>query len=108
MTIGVYTFEIHLTGAGSLKEKRQVVKRLKDRLRSRHNVAVSELAENADKWQRSGLMIVSVASRRDPLENLFERIHREAESLVPGHIIETGREFIEGADGGVSGWDEEL
>jgi len=106
MTIGVYTIEIHLPGARSLKDKRQVIKKLKDRLRSRHNVAVSELEEYAGKWQRSGLMIVSVAGRRDPLENLFEKIHRESESLVPGNIIETGREFIEGSDGGVSGWEE--
>jgi uncharacterized protein YlxP (DUF503 family) len=108
MTIGIYTIEIHLPGARSLKEKRQVLRRLKDRLRARHNLAVSELEEHAGKWQRSGLMIVSVASNRDPLENLFEKIHRETESMVPGHVMEIGREFIDGADAGLSGWEEEF
>ncbi len=35
MTVGVYSLEILLRASGSLKEKRQVVRRLKDRLQSR-------------------------------------------------------------------------
>ncbi len=106
MTIGVFTFEIHLPAARSLKDKRQVVKSLKDRLRARHNVAVAELAEHADLWQRTSLAVVSVASRREILEKLFDTIRREAERHVPGHVIETGNDFIEGSDGGPGGWQE--
>jgi uncharacterized protein YlxP (DUF503 family) len=104
MTIGVYTFELHLPAARSLKTKRQVVKRLKDRLRARHNVAVVELQEHLDLWQRASLAVVSVAQGRDPLVRLFEAIHREALAHAPGEVIETGSEFIEGVDGGPSGW----
>jgi len=107
VTIGVYTFELHLPGVGSLKGKRQIVKRLKDRLRSRHNVAIAEYGEHADRWQRAGLALVSVAQGREPLERLFETVHREARLHVPGEVIETGREFIEGADGGERGWSED-
>lgn len=107
MTLGIYTFELHLPGAGSLKAKRQVVKRLKDRLRARHNVAVSEIAEHGDLWQRASLAVVSVSGGREPLERLFEAVHREAQLQVPGEIIETGREFIEAADGGARGWSED-
>ena len=107
MTIGVYTFEIHLPDARSLKDKRQVVRRLKDRLRSHHNVAVVETEEHASLWQRAGLVIVSVASSRDALVRLFETVHREAESHVPGHVIETGSDFLEGADGGPGGFGED-
>lgn len=107
MTIGVYSFELHLPAARSLKAKRQVLRRLKDRLRARHNVAVSELAEHGDLWQRASLVVVSVAATRDPLIQLFEAVHREAESQVPGQVIETGSEFIEAADGGPGGWAED-
>ena len=107
MTIGVYTFELHLTEARSLKAKRKVVVRLKDRLRARYNVAVSELDEHADLWQRASVAVVSVAASREPLARLFEAVHREAEAQVPGHVIETGAEFIEGADGGSAGWSED-
>jgi uncharacterized protein YlxP (DUF503 family) len=105
VTIGVYTFEIHLPAARSLKDKRQVVRRLKDRLRAHHNLAVTELSEHSDVWQRGGLAVVSVASRREPLEQLFAAVLREAEREVPGSVIETGTDFIEGSDGGAAGWE---
>ncbi len=107
MTLGVYTFEIHLPGAGSLKNKRQVVRRLKDRLRARHNVAVAEDPQHADLWQRAAFTVVSVAANRDLLVKLFETVHREAESNVPGQVIETGSEFIEASDGGPGGWSDD-
>ena len=107
MTIGLLTFEIHLPQSRSLKDKRQVLRSVKDRLRARHNVAVSELEDGADLWQRASVAVVSVASRRDILENLFETIVRELEGQIPGNLVETGREFLEGADGGPGGWEEE-
>jgi hypothetical protein len=96
VTIGLLTLEMHLPQARSLKDKRQVLRSVKDRLRARHNVAVSELEDGADLWQRASLAVVSVASRRDVLENLFESIVREVEGQIPGHLVETGREFLEG------------
>jgi uncharacterized protein YlxP (DUF503 family) len=105
VTIGLLTFEIHLPQSRSLKDKRQVLRSVKDRLRSRHNVAVSELEDGADLWQRASVAVVSVATHRNVLENLFEAIVRETEGQVPGHLIETGREFLEGADGGPGGWE---
>lgn len=107
MTIGILTVELHLPQSRSLKDKRQVVRGVKDRLRARHNVAVSEMKENADVWQRVGLAIVSVASQRDVLEGLFEAIVREIEAKIPGHLVETGRDFLEGSDGGPGGWGED-
>ena len=103
MTVGIYTFELHLPMARSLKNKRQVVKRLKDRLRAHYNVAVAEMEEHGDLWQRAALAVVSVSSSRDALVRLFEAVHREAESNVPGHVIELGSEFLEGMDEDVRG-----
>jgi len=107
VTIGVLTFEIHLPQSRSLKDKRHVVRSVKERMRARHNVAVSELEDDADLWQRAEIAVVSVASRRDVLEHLFDTIVREAEGQIPGHLVETGRDFLEGADGGPGGWGED-
>jgi uncharacterized protein YlxP (DUF503 family) len=103
MTIGVYSLEFHLPASRSLKDKRQVLRRLKARLRSRFNVAVAELDEFANLWQRAALTLVSVAANRDALVRTFDAALREAESLVPGHVIEAGREFIDGVDAGPDG-----
>jgi len=107
LTIGVYSFEIHLHDSRSLKEKRKVLRRLKDRLRSRHNVAVTEVEDHADLWQRAGLVVVSVASHPDALTRLFESVQRETEAQVPGDVIDTGREFIEAFDAGGGDWNGE-
>ena len=97
MTIGIYSFELHVPQARSLKNKRQVVKRLKDHQRARYNVAVAENADHADLWQRAGLTVVSISTNHDALTRLFEAVHREAQATVPGEVIELGREFIDGA-----------
>ena len=52
-------------------------------------------------------MVVSVASGRDALCRLFEAVRREAESEVPGDVIETGADFIEASDGGPGGWESD-
>ncbi len=104
MTIGVCSFEIHIPDAQSLKDKRRVVRRVKERLRARHNVAVSETSEHAELWQRAELVVVSVATNRDVLARLFEAVQREAEANVPGLIILTGSDFIEATDAGPTDW----
>jgi hypothetical protein len=104
LTIGIYTFDLHLPMARSLKDRRQVVRRVRDRLRARHNVAVAETEEASDRWQRAGFVVVSVATHRDALERLFEAVHREATSLVPGELIETGREYIDATPEGPHAW----
>lgn len=107
MTIGVFSFEIHLAGGRSLKDKRQVVRRVKDRLRSRFNVAIAETDDHHELWQRAGLVVVSVASNRDLLETRFETVRNEVEALVPGSVVDTGIEYIEGSDAGAGSWDHE-
>lgn len=107
MTIGIYTLSLHLPTARSLKDKRQVFRRLKDRLRSRYNVALVESPEHSTLWQRGELTVVSIAQHRDVLARLFDSIHRDAEQSVPGEIVEHGSEFIDGFERGSPDWAED-
>ena len=93
MTVGVCTIEIFIPAAQSLKDKRQVLKGLLQRLRNRHNVSVAEV-EYQDLWQRSGIAIAAVASSQKPIDALFQGILREIESSLPGHIVSHEIEFI--------------
>jgi uncharacterized protein YlxP (DUF503 family) len=61
MVVGICEVELHLPGSSNLKEKRWVVRSLKDRLRHRFNVAVSEI-DHHDLWQRTRLAIVTVSN----------------------------------------------
>ena len=57
MVVGLLTVELHVPGSRSLKEKRMVLRRIKDRLK-KFNVAVSEV-EHQDLWQRASIGVVS-------------------------------------------------
>lgn len=93
MIVGVYAFEIHLPASGSLKEKRQTVRRLKDRLRT-HNLSIVEDPVHAELWQRARLTVCALGHNRDVLERLFDTVMQQAESLVPGQVMECGADFL--------------
>ncbi|UCF66498.1 MAG: DUF503 domain-containing protein [Acidobacteriota bacterium] len=93
MRVGLLVLEIFLHGCTSLKEKRRVIRAIRDRSRHRHNVALAEV-DHQDLHQRAKLAFVSVASRRAPLDQLFDRIVEDAEELAHGGIEETVREFF--------------
>ena len=86
MPIGLLTLEIHIPDAHSLKEKRVLVRKMKDRLRARFNVAVAEL-DHQDLWQRSVLGIVSIASDAKVLERLMESVQLESEKILGGDLV---------------------
>jgi uncharacterized protein YlxP (DUF503 family) len=81
MPVGVLTLEIQLPYAHSLKEKRAVLRKMRDRLRSRFNVAVAEL-DHQDVWQRALLGVVSISNSQPLLESLFRQVLAEAENIL--------------------------
>jgi len=81
MPIGLLTLEIYIPDARSLKDKRQVLRSLKDRLRSRFNVSVAELAHQ-DTWQHSLVGVVSISADQRHLEDALEKVASECERLL--------------------------
>src|SRR4029077_15614313 len=70
MPIAYLTIELRIEGAKSLKDKRQVVRSLKDRLRNSFNISIAEI-DVTDLWQRATLGVVSISASRDYLEGLM-------------------------------------
>ena len=93
-TVGVLTLELRLPESHSLKDKRHTVKGLKDRLRSRFNVAVAEI-DYQDIWQRSLISAVTVSSSHSYAEQTLQQVEREAASLLGPVLVETTVEWIE-------------
>ena len=75
-------WELHLAGCGSLKDKRHILKSLKDRLHREFNVAVAE-TDHQDSWQRAELACVAIADDRRQVE----RVLQSADNLVAGHPL---------------------
>jgi hypothetical protein len=83
--IGVLTLEIVLQNSHSLKDKRHVVKSLKDRLRNKFNVAVAEI-DYQDLWQRALVAAVTVSSDRGNAEKVLQSVEEEAAALLGAEL----------------------
>jgi len=92
MTIALLSLELFLPMSRSLKDKRMVLRRLKDRL-EKFNVAVAEV-EHQEVWQRAGLGIVTVASSDDMAEQTLSSVMNEIERLEPGLVTRSQVEYL--------------
>ncbi len=93
MTIGVLTLEIHLPGVHSLKQKRMVLQRVRDRLRGKFNVAVAEV-DHQDLWQRAVLAVASISSSEANLRQVLDGARAESEYLLGGDLVNTTIEIL--------------
>jgi uncharacterized protein len=91
--IALLTLDVHIPEAHSLKDKRMVVRRLKDRLRSSFNVSVAEV-EHQELWQRSQISVVTVGSDDSSVRQTLEHALRDAERTTPECIIQGTIEII--------------
>lgn len=75
MVIGLAVWELHLSGCSSLKEKRAVLKSIKDRMHDRFNVSVAETAHQ-NTHQRAELAAVVVSGDRAHANSVLSTIDR--------------------------------
>jgi uncharacterized protein YlxP (DUF503 family) len=92
MVVGLLTVELHVPGARSLKDKRMVLRRVKDRLK-KFNVAVSEV-DHQDLWQRAAIAIVAVSTDQRQVDRELAAVADEIERIEPGLITRTEIEFL--------------
>jgi uncharacterized protein YlxP (DUF503 family) len=90
--VAVLSVELHIPYAQSLKDKRMVLRRVKDRLQ-KFNVAVSEV-EYHDTWQRAGLGVVAISTTTEHVERELAAAANEIERVEPGLITRTEIEFL--------------
>jgi uncharacterized protein len=94
MPIAFLTLELNIEAAQSLKDKRQVVRSLKDRLRASFNVSVAEL-DATGLWNRATIGIVSVSDSRDYLDGLMKKVERLAVRIANNGGAEVADAFLE-------------
>ena len=97
MPIAYLTLELRIEGAKSLKDKRQVVRSLKDRLRNSFNISIAEI-DVTDLWQRATLGVVSISGSRDYLEGLMRNVEqaatRQANNLG-AEVVDSFMDYLE-------------
>lgn len=81
MPVAQLTLELRIEHSHSLKDRRQVVRSLKDQLRQGFNISVAELDESVT-WQSATVGIVAISSSRDYLRGQMEEIERAALRMI--------------------------
>ena len=92
MVVALLSVECFLPMSQSLKDKRMVMRRIKDRLRAL-NVAVAEVAHQ-DLWQRAGLGVVTVATDDQGAGTILNAALDEIERLEPGLVTAHQVEYL--------------
>ena len=91
--ISLLTMELLIPWARSLKDKRSAVRGLKDRLRSRFNASVAEVAYH-DKWQRATIVVCAVDNDRRQLEVTMARIRQLSEEAQDLEIAAMRQQWL--------------
>jgi uncharacterized protein YlxP (DUF503 family) len=94
LMIAYLTLELRIEAAHSLKDKRQVTRSMKDRLRASFNVGVAELDPSL-LWNQATIGVVSVSHSRDYLDGLMKNVERAATRIANNAGAEITDSFVE-------------
>ena len=87
MFVGIVRIELHLPGASSLKDKRSIVRALKERIRHRVQAAVAEV-DHQDLWQRAALGVSVISGERRQVGTMLQSVRNLVESTHAAQLLE--------------------
>jgi uncharacterized protein YlxP (DUF503 family) len=85
--------ELHLPDVGSLKDKRHVLKGLKEKVRARFEVSVAEV-DHQDVWQRATLAVAYVSADARHANTVISKAMDFIEDNIAGRVIDTSVEIL--------------
>jgi uncharacterized protein len=93
MPVGLLTLELRLSEAHSLKDKRQVLRSLKARLRKHFNVAVAEM-DFHNVWNSSVIGVVTLSNAEQHVEESLQLVLAEAYKILGPMLISHDVELL--------------
>jgi uncharacterized protein len=97
MPIAAMTIELRIDHAHSLKDRRQVVRSLKEKLAHGFNISIAELDE-AVTWQSATIGVVAISASRDYLSGQMQQVEKAAYRIVNdlgAQIADVWWQFVE-------------
>ena len=91
--VSLLTIDLMIPWAQSLKDRRSAVRGLKERLRSRFNASVTEVAYQ-DKWQRATLAVCIVDSDKRQLESMMTQVCQLTEEARDVQVTGMRQEWL--------------
>lgn len=93
MVVGVCTVELFISGSQSLKDKRQVVHGLRDRLREKFNLSVAEV-DGQDLWQKAVVGMACISNESRHANQVLEQALNLIKSMPAVEVIRTQLELL--------------
>lgn len=93
MVVGILRLSLSIPAAGSLKGKRQVVRKILDRVKARFEVAIAEIGDN-DLWQRAQVGIAVVGNDRRFVNEVLDKVRSFIDQLYLAPILDSELELL--------------
>ena len=93
MVVGLCTVELFIPGSQSLKDKRQVIHGLKDRLRGKFNLSVAEV-DGQDLWQKAILGMACVSNESSHVNQVLEQALNLIKSMPAVEVVRTQLDLL--------------
>jgi uncharacterized protein YlxP (DUF503 family) len=93
MFVGIVRIELHLPGAASLKDKRAVLRSLKERIRQQARAAVADV-DHQDLWQRAALGVAVVSGERRQVGELLQSVRHLADGAPGAEVIDWQEQLL--------------
>ncbi len=93
MIVGICAIELRIENAGSLKDKRRVLKSILDRIRNRFNVSIAEI-DQQDLWQRSTLGLSAVSNNSTHVQQSLDAVIKMVESNPEVEVLHIDIELV--------------
>jgi uncharacterized protein YlxP (DUF503 family) len=93
MVVGILRLSLSIPAASSLKDKRQVVRKIVDRVRARFDVSIAEVGEN-DIWQRAQLGVTVAGNDRRFINEVLDKVRGFIDQLYLAPILDQELEIL--------------
>lgn len=92
-TVGVCTVALYIPQSHSLKEKRQVLRSIKSKVKNNFNVVIAEVGEQ-DRWQNAVLAVTSLSNDQSRVNSVLDKVLAQIARSPEVEMIHHSLEFI--------------
>ncbi|MFH0812709.1 MAG: DUF503 domain-containing protein [Candidatus Zixiibacteriota bacterium] len=93
MVVGICRLDLYIYGNNSLKGKRQVIKQIIDRTKSKFNVAIAEVGDN-DLWQSAKIGFSVVGNDNRFINSMLDKIKSFIENMNAAEVYNSEWEIL--------------
>lgn len=102
MVVGVCRVSLMIEESQSLKDRRSVLRRIKDRVNQKYNCAIAEVGD-PESWQAAQLGFCVVSNERGYTQSIVQKILQFIEDLALAKVIGDEQDYIDYGDGVMEG-----